>query len=400
MPHCSRCKRPTREIHYPTGGLCPICREEFETRRDREREDERRRRDLEYQRGLAGVRESFRHDHVFYAAIRRADWDDPISLQNLHDLATQRGRLDYAERLREVAKEKGFDTTGWEKAFPEKFNPTWSLEDLRRSFAEFEKAGLRVERHLGSGSHGVVVLLEDGRVLKTTDDQKEAAMALWLMEEPRPNLFPTVFEVWSDQGEFGIVREEIDSIAPEAVDQKALNALRDAEARLRESIGLWIGDAYDVNLGVRPSDGRYVIRDFGSVKYYPGSEGSKAIARSLSKVKEIRPIRERRRRNDGHVARWKLLSIEPSWIKGKKFAAIFHDEVHDRTKTTHFGAAGYEDYTTHKDPERKARYLERHGRGREDWDDPTTPGALSRWILWNKPTLRASIEDFKRRFRL
>lgn len=99
-------------------------------------------------------------------------------------------------------------------------------------------------------------------------------------------------------------------------------------------------------------------------------------------------------------SRWRLLEIKPSWIGGKKLAAIFRDETNDRSKTVHFGATGYEDFTTHRDPERRERYLERHGRGHENWDDPTTPGALSRWILWNKPTLKASIADFKWRFRL
>ena len=51
------------------------------------------------------------------------------------------------------------------------------------------------------------------------------------------------------------------------------------------------------------------------------------------------------------------------------------------------------------------RYLERHGGGtttstKEDWKDPTTAGALSRWILWNKPSLSGSFSDFKRRFGL
>ena len=55
------------------------------------------------------------------------------------------------------------------------------------------------------------------------------------------------------------------------------------------------------------------------------------------------------------------------------------------------------DYTMHKDDERKERYLTRHEKN-EEWDKPTTPGALSRWILWNKKTLKASIADFKKRF--
>ena len=67
------------------------------------------------------------------------------------------------------------------------------------------------------------------------------------------------------------------------------------------------------------------------------------------------------------------------------------------TKTTHFGAAGMSDFTKHKDEERKRRYIERHKR-REHWSDPTSAGALSRYVLWNKPSLSASIADYKRRF--
>ena len=67
-------------------------------------------------------------------------------------------------------------------------------------------------------------------------------------------------------------------------------------------------------------------------------------------------------------------------------------------RTIHFGAAGYEDYTTHKDPRRKARDLARHAG--EDWSDPTTAGFWARWLLWNQPTLRASIRDVNQRFGL
>jgi hypothetical protein len=54
------------------------------------------------------------------------------------------------------------------------------------------------------------------------------------------------------------------------------------------------------------------------------------------------------------------------------------------------------DYTKHKDVTRRARYLKRHSGMGEDWKDPTTAGALSRWILWNKPTFKASVADYKR----
>ena len=68
-----------------------------------------------------------------------------------------------------------------------------------------------------------------------------------------------------------------------------------------------------------------------------------------------------------------------------------------RKKTVHFGASGMSDYTKHRDDERKKRYLNRH-RANENWSAPMTAGALSRWILWNKPTRGASISDYKRRF--
>ena len=36
----------------------------------------------------------------------------------------------------------------------------------------------------------------------------------------------------------------------------------------------------------------------------------------------------------------------------------------------------------------------------ENWKDPTTAGALSRWILWGKPSLRESFNDYKKRFNI
>jgi hypothetical protein len=77
-----------------------------------------------------------------------------------------------------------------------------------------------------------------------------------------------------------------------------------------------------------------------------------------------------------------------------KFVAKFDDG-----KLVKFGAFGYEDFTQHGDKKRKRNYLARH-RKREDWTDPQTPGALSRWILWNKPTLEESIQHYIKKFRM
>ena len=70
-------------------------------------------------------------------------------------------------------------------------------------------------------------------------------------------------------------------------------------------------------------------------------------------------------------------------------------------KRVYFGAAGYEDFTTHKDNERKKLYIARHSKS-ENWSKSgiDTAGFWSRWLLWNKPTIEASYNDIKKRFLL
>lgn len=94
----------------------------------------------------------------------------------------------------------------------------------------------------------------------------------------------------------------------------------------------------------------------------------------------------------------KLIAITESNVSGKKMMAIFYNPITKRTKTTHFGSIGYEDFTIHKNPERKARYIARHCKN-ENWNDPTSAGALSRYILWEKPTLKQSISFYKKKFK-
>ena len=93
-----------------------------------------------------------------------------------------------------------------------------------------------------------------------------------------------------------------------------------------------------------------------------------------------------------------LVKITKSSRSDKKMMAIFEDCESKRTKTIHFGANGMSDYTIHKDPERKKRYINRHSK-KENWNNPVSAGALSRWILWNKTSLRASIQDYKKKFK-
>ena len=99
-----------------------------------------------------------------------------------------------------------------------------------------------------------------------------------------------------------------------------------------------------------------------------------------------------------------IVKIKKSNLENKKMVAEFYEIFKvpgkmaiEKVKTTHFGQAGARDYTMHKDPERKKRYIERHEKN-ENWNDPTSAGALSRWILWNKPTKTESIKDYKKKF--
>ena len=85
--------------------------------------------------------------------------------------------------------------------------------------------------------------------------------------------------------------------------------------------------------------------------------------------------------------------ITKSKTKDKKYDAII-----DGKKTIHFGAKGYSDFTIHKDEERKDRYINRHKKT-ENWNDPKTAGFYAKNILWNKKSVKASVEDTNERFK-
>lgn len=83
----------------------------------------------------------------------------------------------------------------------------------------------------------------------------------------------------------------------------------------------------------------------------------------------------------------------------KKYTAIFPDG-----KRVHFGGKGCGDFTTYyathgEEYARKKRagYIARHSQGRERWSDVYTAGALSRWILWEYPTLQEAVTAYKNR---
>ena len=76
----------------------------------------------------------------------------------------------------------------------------------------------------------------------------------------------------------------------------------------------------------------------------------------------------------------------------------------NKTKTIHFGATGYKDYIEYYKEEgkdqankKKSAYVARH-KVNEDFNNPLTSGFWSVRILWNLPSLNASLKDTLNKF--
>jgi len=82
----------------------------------------------------------------------------------------------------------------------------------------------------------------------------------------------------------------------------------------------------------------------------------------------------------------------------KKFYVQFTNPKSGKEKKVYFGQAGASDMTQHKSEERKNRYIARHSGMGEKWNDPTTAGFFALHLLWNKPSLAASIKDTNQKY--
>ena len=78
-----------------------------------------------------------------------------------------------------------------------------------------------------------------------------------------------------------------------------------------------------------------------------------------------------------------------------------YDARIDGSKTVSFGQKMASDYTKHENTYRKERYIDRH-KNHEDWTKSGTKAAgfYSKHFPWNKPILKASIDDINKRFKL
>ena len=94
----------------------------------------------------------------------------------------------------------------------------------------------------------------------------------------------------------------------------------------------------------------------------------------------------------------RLFAVINSPDKKKRYMAVFLKD--DNTiKTVKFGDPKMESYIMHGDKQRRENYRSRHARDLKT-GDPTRPGFLSYFLLWNKPTLGESIMDYKQMFGL
>ena len=89
------------------------------------------------------------------------------------------------------------------------------------------------------------------------------------------------------------------------------------------------------------------------------------------------------------------MKIETSTRADKRLMATFANG-----KVVHFGQRGGQTYIDTGDERKRTAYLARH-KSRENWDDPYSAGALSRWLLWgDSKSLDVNHDTFMRRFRV
>jgi hypothetical protein len=106
---------------------------------------------------------------------------------------------------------------------------------------------------------------------------------------------------------------------------------------------------------------------------------------------------------------FKLIDLVEARDGIHKYKVILMNKETGRQKTVKFGRKGYMDYTLYNQKgskkeadKHKLNYLKRHSKMGEDWSatGSDSAGFYARWILWNLPTLKESLEDTIKRFNL
>lgn len=88
-----------------------------------------------------------------------------------------------------------------------------------------------------------------------------------------------------------------------------------------------------------------------------------------------------------------VYTLQRSKRKNKKYVIIMDDNMKH-----HFGDNRYDDFTIHKDIERKNRYLKRTAN--QPQDNIHSPAFWSLNLLWNKNTIKDSIKDVEKKYNI
>ena len=88
------------------------------------------------------------------------------------------------------------------------------------------------------------------------------------------------------------------------------------------------------------------------------------------------------------------IEINKSNRKINKYKAVI-----DGKNEIHFGHSSYQDFTTHKDPKRKENYIARTSNQDHSKANIASPSWMSRFILWEKPTLKSAIDNANKMYK-
>lgn len=76
-------------------------------------------------------------------------------------------------------------------------------------------------------------------------------------------------------------------------------------------------------------------------------------------------------------------NLKPRLVERSSRANKKYMVLDDNNKIVHFGVSNYEDYTVHKDEQRREAYLKRATAIKGNWkDNPFSPNSLSINLLW------------------
>ena len=95
----------------------------------------------------------------------------------------------------------------------------------------------------------------------------------------------------------------------------------------------------------------------------------------------------------------KYIQLLKSKKEDKRFEAKFFNIDREKIKSVSFGLKGGNTFIDHKDTKTKDAWIARH-QVRGTFNNPLTPSSLAYHLLWNKPTLSASYNDYLKKFNL